>query len=327
MADAAEELYGLPLQEFTKARNELERRLRGEGKRDEAQAVKGLRKPTAAAWALNQLARRRKADVERLLAAGERLRQAQDDLLGGGDRAILADAAAEEREVVGRLARDATAIGAEAGLGSSGALEEKVRSTLHAAAADVETARELAAGRLVRERQAVGLIGFEQMPAASPGGARSGAGGEAGRARESGGTRTRAGRARESGGTARSGGGDSSGARAKAGGEGRTVRTGKRAAAKERAEQKRAEREAQRREQEWELERSLKAARSEETKLRRRAEAAERMTASARERAAKAADRLDAAEEDEASARAELEALSDQVERAERELRRLSRRR
>jgi hypothetical protein len=301
VAAAADELYGLPLQEFTKARNELERRLRGEGKREEAQAVKALRKPTAAAWALNQLARRRGGDVAELLAAGERLRQAQDDLLEGGDREALAEAVAEERDVVARLARDATAIGAEAGLGSSAALEEKVRSTLHAAAADEETATELAAGRLVRERQAVGLIGFEQMPAGSRGAARAGARSEAGRAR------------------------GSSETRAKPAGGPRARGTGKRTAAQERAERERVAREEQRREQKRELEESVKAARREETKLRRRVEAAERMTASARERAAKAAERLDAAEEDEASARGELEALSDQVERAERELKRLSR--
>jgi hypothetical protein len=295
VADVADELYGLPLQEFTKARNELERRLRGEGKRDEALAVKALRKPTAAAWALNQLARRRKADVESVLAAGERLRRAQAALLEGGDRGPLAEAVAEEREVVARLARDATAIGAEAGLGSSSALEEKVRSTLHAAAADEETATELAAGRLVRERQAVGLVGFERVPVPSP------------PPRRAAGTAAATQRADKTAPTK----------------QGRD----KAAGAPRRVDQERADREAQRRGQERELERGLKAARSEEAKLRRRVDAAERLTASARERLEKARERLEAAETDEASARAELLALSDQVERAERELRKLSRRR
>ncbi len=80
------DLYGLPLADFTKARDELARRLRREGRRDDAEAVKALRKPTVAAWALNQLARRRPGDVERLLATGERLREAQEALLAGGDR-------------------------------------------------------------------------------------------------------------------------------------------------------------------------------------------------------------------------------------------------
>jgi len=166
VSSAADELYGLPLEEFTNARNELERRLRKEGNRDEAQAVKALRKPTAAAWALNQVARRRKAAIERLLAAGGRLRRAQEELLAGGDRADLDEAAAEEQELVARLARDATAVAAEAGVGSTAALEEKLRATLHAAAVEEETAEQLTAGRLVRERRAVGVVGFEPMPAA-----------------------------------------------------------------------------------------------------------------------------------------------------------------
>jgi hypothetical protein len=163
---AARELYGLPLGEFTRARDELARRLRKEGRRKEADAVKELRKPTTAAWALNQLARRREADVRRLLQAGERLRRAQAELLAGGGREELDAAAAEERELVGGLARDAAAIAADAGTGSSGSLVEKLRATLHAVAADEELARQLAAGRVLRESEAVGVLGI--TPGAAP---------------------------------------------------------------------------------------------------------------------------------------------------------------
>jgi hypothetical protein len=163
---AARDLYGLPLGEFTRARDELARRLRKEGRRDEADAVKALRKPTTAAWALNQLARRREADVARLIEAGERLRQAQAELLAGAGRDELDAAAAEERELVAALARDAAAIAADAGTGSSETLLEKLRATLHAVAADEELARQLAAGRVLRESEAVGVLGV--MPAGPP---------------------------------------------------------------------------------------------------------------------------------------------------------------
>src|SRR5207245_6823398 len=86
---ASDELYALPLADFTKARDELVRHLRREGLRHEAQAVKALRKPTIAAWTLNQLARRRPEEVERLLAIGKRMRTAQEALLAGGDRSSL----------------------------------------------------------------------------------------------------------------------------------------------------------------------------------------------------------------------------------------------
>jgi hypothetical protein len=156
---AADEVYGLPLSHFTRARDELAHGLRKEGLRDEAEAVKALRKPTLAAWALNQLARRRPDEVGRLLAIGGRLHEAQEALLAGGDRSSLQRASAEERELVAELTRAATAIAHEAGAAGGQSVGERVRSTLHAAALDDRTAAALAAGRLVREQEAVGLFG------------------------------------------------------------------------------------------------------------------------------------------------------------------------
>ena len=94
---AAEDLYGLPPGEFTRARDARVKELRKED-RDAADAIKGLRKPTVAAWALNQLARRRPKDLARLLKAGEELRAAQEELLAGGDRGAFQEAAAKTDE-------------------------------------------------------------------------------------------------------------------------------------------------------------------------------------------------------------------------------------
>jgi hypothetical protein len=156
---AADELYGLPRADFTKSRDELAKRLRDEGRRDLAGEVKALRKPTLAAWALNQLVRHRRKDVERLLAAGRELREAQEELVASGDRSGFQSAAAEERRLVAELARDAASLAGEAGVGSTQGLEEKLVATLHAAALDEDTADELEAGRVVRERQAVAGFG------------------------------------------------------------------------------------------------------------------------------------------------------------------------
>jgi hypothetical protein len=166
---AADELYAAPLAEFTQRRDDLARRLRKDGLRDEADAVKALRKPSAAAWALNQLARRRPKDVERLLAAGKRLRKAHEALLSGRDRAALQRASAEERELIDRLTRDAAAVASEAGAATAAALDERIRDTLHAAALDEQTAADLAAGRLVREREAIGTFGAATAVPASTG--------------------------------------------------------------------------------------------------------------------------------------------------------------
>ena len=169
LEQVADELYGLPPGEFTEARDALVKRLRADKERDLANQVKGLRRPTVAAWALNQLVRNRRKDVGALLAAGEELREAQEQLVGGGDRSAFQRAAAKERELVAKLARDAASLAAEAGVGSSQGLEEKLISTLHAAALDEETAAELGAGRVLRERQAVAGFGggFDVAPAPS----------------------------------------------------------------------------------------------------------------------------------------------------------------
>jgi hypothetical protein len=161
----ADELYGLAPADFTEARDALVKRLRADKERELANEVKALRKPTLAAWALNQLVRHRKKDVDKLLAAGTELRKAQEQLVAGGDRSGFQRAGAKERELVAQLARDASAIAAEAGAGSSQGLEEKLAATLHAAAIDEQTAEELAAGRVLRERQPVaGFGGLELAP-------------------------------------------------------------------------------------------------------------------------------------------------------------------
>lgn len=156
--EAADELYGLPPGEFVRARDERAKGLRADGDREAANAVKALRKPTAAAWALNQITRARRTDLGQLLAAGEELRAAQEELLAGGDRAGFREAAARERDLVAKLSADAAAIAGEAGEGGTG-LQEKVADTLHAAALDKATADELQAGRLTREREAIGGFG------------------------------------------------------------------------------------------------------------------------------------------------------------------------
>ena len=159
-----DKLYGVPLDEFVHDRDELAKRLRREGEREAAEQVKKLRKPSAGAWALNQALRRRRKETDALLAAGERLRAAHESLMSGGDQAELRDAMREERGLASALADCAEAIASETGK-SGPALRERVRSTLHAAALDEEARDELAKGRFVREREAVGLGPFGGAPA------------------------------------------------------------------------------------------------------------------------------------------------------------------
>src|SRR5215210_2424520 len=162
MLDEADELYGLPDKEFTPARDALAKRLRGEKRREDADAVKALKRPSVAAGAINRAVREHGADE--LLAAGETLREAHAALLSGaGDAAAVREATARERDAVRELTRRAL------GDGASAATEEKVRATLHAAALDDDVRELLAAGRLEREAEA----GVDAMALLAGGGARS----------------------------------------------------------------------------------------------------------------------------------------------------------
>jgi hypothetical protein len=161
-------LFGLPLDEFTNARNELARQLKRDGDADGASAVQGLPKPTVAAWTVNQLARGDRAGVSALLEAGEALRAAQGRLLAGEDAsAELRDATAQERAATRRLTDRAGALLQEAGRPASQAMLERTAATLRAAAVDDEGRRLLETGRLATELDPAGFGGLAGVPAAA----------------------------------------------------------------------------------------------------------------------------------------------------------------
>ncbi len=63
LEEELDRLYALPLNEFTAARDDVAKRLRGEGERELADEVKQLRKPPIAAWLVNQLGDRQLGGV------------------------------------------------------------------------------------------------------------------------------------------------------------------------------------------------------------------------------------------------------------------------
>ena len=165
--DLADRLYGLELDEFTPARDAAAKELRKEKRRDEAAVVAKLRKPSAAAWLVNRLARERPEDVDALLEAGEALRDAQERAVAGeGAGGDLREAADAERRAVDELVRAARELEPGGRKPSQAALEQ-VRATLHAAAADPTVREGVRAGRLVREVAAGGAWPFAD-PADEP---------------------------------------------------------------------------------------------------------------------------------------------------------------
>jgi hypothetical protein len=155
--DKIDELYGLPLEEFTKARSELARELRSRGERESAQSVDALRKPTTAAWAVNQVMRTQRADARTLLDAGKRLRKAHEDVARGKANAgDLRDAAEAERVAVRRLSNAARGLVNASGRGVSESILERVTQTLHALSTDSEARAQASVGRLSKERRPSG---------------------------------------------------------------------------------------------------------------------------------------------------------------------------
>jgi hypothetical protein len=150
-AQAGDELFGLPPEEFVAARDDLARRLKRAGDAEAAARVKALRRPPLSAWAVNRLAREQATALDPLLAAGERLRAAHQAALAGEGAAELRTAAKAEREAVAGLVETALELLREAGHPTTDATRDRVAATLHAAAASPEAAELVRHGRLTAD--------------------------------------------------------------------------------------------------------------------------------------------------------------------------------
>jgi hypothetical protein len=159
--DAIDELYGAAPEQFVAERARLARGLREEGKRDEAERVAKLRKPTAAAALLNRLAREERRDVDLLLDAGHRLRESQEGMLRGGDRATFERARATERDALRRLLASAERAGASA------SVLRQVEQTLRTASVSEEGRELLARGRFETPLEPGGFGLVPDVPAAA----------------------------------------------------------------------------------------------------------------------------------------------------------------
>ncbi len=164
----SDQLYGLPLDQFVPERAALVKALRADGDREQAAEVAALRKPSVAAWAVNQLVRTQRRAVDDLFAAGDTLRDVQAEVMAGRqDAQALRDAAGEERAAVDALAQSARGLLTSDGDGLSPSVIDRVADTLHAAALDDDARTDVDEGRLERELRHVGL-GAGGLVAAGP---------------------------------------------------------------------------------------------------------------------------------------------------------------
>jgi hypothetical protein len=158
---SAEDLYGLPLDEFTSERKELAKRLRSEGEKEEAARVAKLRKPSTAAWAVNQLVRTQKKAIGELFEAGDEMIDAQSQAIGGkGSADALKAAARKQRDATTKLLEAAGGLLSSDGHELPASVQERVSETLRAAAIDPESREQVSDGCLVKELRFTGLAGF-----------------------------------------------------------------------------------------------------------------------------------------------------------------------
>lgn len=146
-SDRIDQLYGLTPGEFTAARNALAKELRGEGHRDEAAQVARLRRPTIAAWAINQAVRRHRDSFAALLDAGQQVRRAQRRALSGVRDSGLRDATRTRRQLIDELTNLAAQVLSEQG-SSAESHRGDIAATFDAASADDDAAEIVEAARL-----------------------------------------------------------------------------------------------------------------------------------------------------------------------------------
>jgi hypothetical protein len=141
--EIADELYALPPEDFTAARDDAAKAAESAELR---KAVKALRKPTVAAYEVNRLVRERTADLEALLDLGDRMRAAMR-----GDASEVRRLTEQRRDLVRSLVDS----------GLTAAVQQDVAATLEAATAEPDLGAAVRSGRLVKPLR---YAGFGTMP-------------------------------------------------------------------------------------------------------------------------------------------------------------------
>lgn len=151
LLEIADDLYALPLADFTPARDALAK----EHKADKplAAAIKGLRKASVAAWVVNLLVRRDPDQVDQVLAVGAALRDAQDNL----DATQLREFTKQRRQLTASVTTAARRMAREEGVRTTQAVADQVEATLTAAMLEPDAAKAVRSGLLVTAIAATGL--------------------------------------------------------------------------------------------------------------------------------------------------------------------------
>jgi hypothetical protein len=152
LQEVAHELYGLLPSEFIKARDEAAKAARATD-RALSDEIKGLRRPSTAAWAVNLLAREKPELLEQVLALGVSLRQAQAGLQGEELRNLTR----QRRQLVAAVVGEVRALASSAGVRLTETVARQVEDTLTAAMSDETAAAAVHSGMLTESLASTGL--------------------------------------------------------------------------------------------------------------------------------------------------------------------------
>lgn len=159
MNEELDELFGVPLDEFVATRTAIVKRLKAEGRMEDAAAIAASKKPVVSAWMVNQLARTAATAVAALIEAGESLQGIQR-----GEGGSYEDARQAENAALVDLRRAATDIDPEV---TTATLERMVTS-LRAGIASEEGRSLIRTGRLTTDLEASGFDAFAGAVFAPP---------------------------------------------------------------------------------------------------------------------------------------------------------------
>ncbi|QZY27995.1 hypothetical protein [Nocardioides coralli] len=150
LLEIADELYALPLADFTPARDARAKELKGT---DLAAPVKKLKKPSLAAWVVNLLVRRDAEQITQVLELGAALRQAAEGMAGEELRALTR----QRRQLTAAVTTGARHLASEQGVRVTPAVADQVEATLTAAMLDARCAEAVRSGLLVTALSATGV--------------------------------------------------------------------------------------------------------------------------------------------------------------------------
>ncbi|HYH97210.1 hypothetical protein [Hyalangium sp.] len=169
IATRQRELYALPLDQFTRARDALAKELASKGRAKDAQAIRKLKRPVVGAWVVNRLAQQQPEHLGEFLDSARALEKAHRRAMSGLASEPFKEANRAFQQSLDALMKDITALLAATGRPATGDLIRQVEETLRTAALGTEEERTvLTQGTLTQPLRSSGFGSFSPLLLVGP---------------------------------------------------------------------------------------------------------------------------------------------------------------